>query len=187
MSQFHSLKVNEINKETDDSVSVSFDVPVNLKDDFKYIPGQYLTLKINISGEDCRRSYSICSSFEEPLTVAVKKVLNGKMSSYINDTLKIGDSIEVMPPQGTFTLNTNLSASRKFVGFAAGSGCGFQPCDRLPSGEGLAPSKLSRRGHFRLVRRRKGFDCWYWTWVPSNNKPAAQNDGVNPHNPLCCQ
>ena len=122
MSQFHSLKVNEINKETDDSVSVSFDVPVNLKDDFKYIPGQYLTLKINISGEDCRRSYSICSSFEEPLTVAVKKVLNGKMSSYINDTLKIGESIEVMPPQGTFTLNTNLSASRKFVGFAAGSG-----------------------------------------------------------------
>ena len=99
MSQFHSLKVASIIKETVDAVSVSFEVPVELKNDFKYIPGQYLTLKIKIDGEDCRRSYSICSSTSEPLTVAVKQVLNGKMSTYLNNSLKVGDNVEVMLPQ----------------------------------------------------------------------------------------
>ena len=122
MSQFHSIKVSEINKETSDSVSVSFDIPENLKSDFDFIPGQYLTLKMIINGEDCRRSYSICSSFEEALSVAVKKVPNGKMSTYINESLNVGDNIEVMPPQGAFTLNPSSSNTRKFVGFAAGSG-----------------------------------------------------------------
>tara|TARA_B100001287_G_scaffold267390_1_gene262439 strand:+ start:986 stop:2092 length:1107 start_codon:yes stop_codon:yes gene_type:complete len=122
MSQFHSIKVSKINKETSDTVSVSFEIPDNLKSDFGYTPGQYLTLKIIINGEDCRRSYSICSSFEEPLSVAVKKVPNGKMSTYLNETLKVGDIIDVMSPQGNFTLNPSSSSIRKFVGFAAGSG-----------------------------------------------------------------
>ena len=122
MAQFHSLTVSKIIKETSDAVSVSFDIPDSLKADFVFIPGQYLTLKMMISGEDCRRSYSICSSKNEPLTVAVKKVTNGKMSTFINDNLNVGDSIEVMPPEGNFQLNPSEINNRKFVGFAAGSG-----------------------------------------------------------------
>ena len=122
MSKFHSIQVIEINKETVDSVSLSFAIPEDLKSDFKYIPGQYLTLKMVINGEECRRSYSICSSFSEPLSVAVKKVPNGIMSTYLNDSLNIGDYIDLMPPQGNFTLDPSPSNNRKFVGFAAGSG-----------------------------------------------------------------
>ena len=122
MSKFHTIQVSEIKKETVDSVSVSFDIPDNLKNDFTYIPGQYLTLKMMINGEECRRSYSICSSFNESLSVAVKKVPNGVMSTYLNESLKVGDCIDLMPPQGNFTLNPSSSNVRKFVGFAAGSG-----------------------------------------------------------------
>ena len=122
MAQFHSVTVSEIIKETPDAVSVSFNIPESLKTDFVFIPGQYITLKMMISGEECRRSYSICSSLNEPLTVAVKKVPNGKMSTLINEDLNVGDSIEIMPPQGNFQLNPSALNTRKFVGFAAGSG-----------------------------------------------------------------
>lgn len=122
MAQFHSIKVNKINRETTDCVSVSFEIPDQLKDEFVFIPGQYLTLKMSIDGEECRRSYSICSSFSEDLTVAVKKVPNGKMSTYVNDFLSVGDTIDLMPPQGSFLLDVADSKTRKFVAFAAGSG-----------------------------------------------------------------
>ena len=123
MSQFYSLKVNQIKKETHDSVSVSFEIESKLANDFKFIPGQYITIKININGEDCRRSYSICSSSNEKLTVAIKKVSNGKMSNFINNKLKTGDFIDVSKPQGNFKLeNIDSSNNRKFVAFAAGSG-----------------------------------------------------------------
>ena len=123
MANFFSVKVNEIQKQTHDSVSISLDVGDENLDYFKFVPGQYITIKANINGEDCRRSYSICSSSSEILTVAVKKVINGKMSTYINEDLKEGDIIEIQPPQGNFKLEEiNQSNSRKFVGFAAGSG-----------------------------------------------------------------
>ena len=123
MSQFYSLKVNQIKKETHDSVSVSFEIESKLANDFKFIPGQYITIKININGEDCRRSYSICSSSNEKLTVAIKKVPNGKMSNFINNKLKTGDFIDVSTPEGNFKLeNIDSSNNRKFVAFAAGSG-----------------------------------------------------------------
>ena len=122
MAQFQSVKISKIIKETSDAVSVSFEIPESLKSDFIFIPGQYITIKMMINGEECRRSYSICSSLNEPLTVAVKKVPNGKMSTFINDHVNVGDSIEIMPPQGNFQLITSELNSRKFVGFAAGSG-----------------------------------------------------------------
>ena len=123
MANFFSVKVNEIHKQTHDSVSLSLDVGNENLDEFKFVPGQYITIRANINGEDCRRSYSICSSSSEILTVAVKKVVNGKMSTYINEDLNEGDIIEIQPPQGNFKLEEiNQSNSRKFVGFAAGSG-----------------------------------------------------------------
>ena len=78
MPEFHSLKVKEIVKETNDTVSVSFQVPEDLKDAYAFTPGQYLTLKLIINNQEQRRSYSICSSSAEDITVAVKKVENGE-------------------------------------------------------------------------------------------------------------
>ena len=123
MANFFSVKVNDIHNQTHDSVSLSLDVGNENLNEFKFIPGQYITIKANIKGEDCRRSYSICSSSTEILTVAVKKVYKGKMSTYINEDLNKGDIIEIQPPQGNFKLEEiNQSSNRKFVGFAAGSG-----------------------------------------------------------------
>ena len=122
MPEFHSLKVKEIVKETNDTVSVSFQVPEDLKEAYAFTPGQYLTLKLTINNEEQRRSYSICSSSAEDITVAVKRVENGLVSSYLNEVLKEYDEMEVMTPEGNFTLETDQAKKRKFVGFAAGSG-----------------------------------------------------------------
>ena len=123
MANFFSVKVNEIHRQTHDSVSLSLDVGNENLNEFKFVPGQYITIRANINNEDCRRSYSICSSTNEILTVAVKKVYKGKMSTYINENLNEGDLIEIQAPQGNFKLEEiNQSNSRRFVGFAAGSG-----------------------------------------------------------------
>ena len=122
MPEFHSLRVKEIVKETNDTVSVSFQVPEDLKEAYAFTPGQYLTLKLTINNEEQRRSYSICSSSAEDITVAVKRVENGLVSSYLNEVLKENDEMEVMTPEGNFTLETDQAKKRKFVGFAAGSG-----------------------------------------------------------------
>ena len=122
MPEFHSLKVKEIVKETNDTVSVSFQVPEDLKEAYAFTPGQYLTLKLTNNNEEQRRSYSICSSSAEDITVAVKRVENGLVSSYLNEVLKENDEMEVMTPEGNFTLETAQAKKRKFVGFAAGSG-----------------------------------------------------------------
>jgi ring-1,2-phenylacetyl-CoA epoxidase subunit PaaE len=123
MANFYPVKVSNINKETHDSVSISFDIGTQHLKEFNFTPGQYIVIKANINGDDCRRSYSICSSKNEMLTVAIKKVENGKMSTYINEKLQVGDTFEIQPPQGNFKLeNINLSNTRKFVAFAAGSG-----------------------------------------------------------------
>ena len=122
MPEFHSLNVKEIKKETSDTVSVSFDVPSELKNVYEFTPGQYLTLKLEVNNEEYRRSYSICSSSDEDITVAVKKVENGVVSTYLNEVLKVNDKIDVMTPEGNFTLQADQTNKRKFVGFAAGSG-----------------------------------------------------------------
>lgn len=123
MSQFYKLTVSNINKETEDTVSVSFSIPENLKSTFSYQPGQYLTLRFNINGKDERRSYSLCSSpyTDEDPTVAVKRVDKGIVSNHINDNLKVGDEVEVMAPEGNFILDVN-SKPNSVVAFAAGSG-----------------------------------------------------------------
>ena len=118
MEKFYSVNIANNNKETPESVSISFNIDHNYTDHFQYIPGQYLVLKANIKGLECRRSYSICSSKNELLTVAVKRVENGIMSTYLNEELKVGDQIEIQPPQGNFKLdNIGPSKSRKLVAF----------------------------------------------------------------------
>lgn len=123
MSQFYNLTVSNIKQETEDTVTVSFTIPENLKSTFSFIPGQYLTLKFMINGKDERRSYSLCSSpyTNEDPTVAVKRVENGIVSNHINDNVKVGDEIEVMAPEGNFILDVTTNP-KSIVAFAAGSG-----------------------------------------------------------------
>lgn len=123
MAQFHKLKVSDIRKETADCVSVAFDIPAELKNEYKFIQGQYLTLKLFVNGEEVRRSYSICTSpLEREMRVAVKKVSGGKGSNFINDNLKTGNEVEVMTPMGGFHSPMNASHKKSYTLFAGGSG-----------------------------------------------------------------
>jgi ring-1,2-phenylacetyl-CoA epoxidase subunit PaaE len=124
MAKFNALKVKEVKRETADAVSITFDIPDNLKSDYKYIQGQYLTLKMMIGSEDIRRSYSVCSSpyLNEDLRVAVKAVEGGKMSTYANTVLKAGDMVDVMTPMGSFHSKLDAKQNKKYILFAGGSG-----------------------------------------------------------------
>ena len=121
--KFHKLSVKEVRQETEDCVSVSFEVPADIQSDYKFIQGQYLTLRTNINEEDVRRSYSICSGVDEQdLRVAIKKVEGGKFSTYANDQLKAGDELQVMTPAGKFYTDLDAKHEKHYVLFAAGSG-----------------------------------------------------------------
>ncbi|NER13231.1 2Fe-2S iron-sulfur cluster binding domain-containing protein [Leptobacterium flavescens] len=123
MPQFHSLKVKNTTQNTPSSVTVSFDIPQELKNEFVFQAGQYITLKKTLNGSELRRAYSICStSGSGELQIGIKKVTDGRFSSYANDELKEGDTLEVHSPEGAFTLKPNPSASRNIAAFAAGSG-----------------------------------------------------------------
>ncbi len=123
MAAFHDLTVAEVKRETDDAVSIRLDVPDALADQFRFLPGQYLTLRTMIDGEDVRRSYSICSGLNDnQLRVAVKKVPEGRFSCFANDVLKAGDRLSVMPPDGRFTAPVDPSHAKHYLMIAAGSG-----------------------------------------------------------------
>jgi len=123
MSKFHSLKVADIYKETKDCSVVSFEIPPELKQEYLFKQGQHLTLKATIDGHEERRSYSLCSSpLENKWRVAVKKINGGLFSTFVNDTLKKGDFVEVMTPSGIFTTEVNPSKAKNYIAFAAGSG-----------------------------------------------------------------
>ena len=124
MAKFHKLKVADVRKETADCVSIAFNVPAELKEEYKYIQGQYLTFKLAVKGEEIRRSYSLCSSpvTETELRVAIKKVKDGRGSGFLNESTKIGDELDVMTPMGTFHSALNASNAKNYVLFAGGSG-----------------------------------------------------------------
>lgn len=123
MVTFHSIPVKRLIKETEDCTSIEFDVPENLIDTYRYKQGQHVTVRLMLDGEDVRRTYSVCTSPQEKkLKVAVKKVDMGRMSTYINDKLKEGDVMELMPPSGSFNTDLNPENSKNYVGFAGGSG-----------------------------------------------------------------
>lgn len=120
---FHKLEVKEVVKETQDCVSIAFDIPDDVKDEFRFEQGQNITIKKIIDGEEVRRSYSICSApFEHELRVAIKKVDNGKFSSFANNELQAGDKLDILPPTGKFNTKLNPANSKQYLAFAAGSG-----------------------------------------------------------------
>ncbi len=122
--KFHKLRVSEVKNEIADAVSVSFEVPAELKQHFNFFPGQYTTLKLVIDGENVNRSYSFCSSpfMNEPLTIAVKRVTGGKGSNFINDNFKPGVEIEAMEPMGNFHSTISENNEKHYILFGGGSG-----------------------------------------------------------------
>lgn len=123
MSKFHPLTVAKVKHETRDAIAVTFDVPPHLQDAFKYQQGQHLTLRAMIDGEDVRRSYSICSAVQDNrLRVAIKRVNGGLFSTWANECIRPGVTIDVMPPEGRFNLPLEPDSRRHYLAFAAGSG-----------------------------------------------------------------
>jgi ring-1,2-phenylacetyl-CoA epoxidase subunit PaaE len=123
MSKFYPLTVAKVKHETRDAVAVTFAVPAELKQTFAYQQGQHLTLRAMIEGEDVRRSYSICSAVQdEQLRVAIKRTPGGLFSSWANENLQPGATLEVMPPMGHFNVPLDPNSERHYLAFAAGSG-----------------------------------------------------------------
>ncbi|MEM8528448.1 MAG: ferredoxin--NADP reductase [Bacteroidota bacterium] len=122
-NQFYTLPVKNITRETPQAVTVTFGVPAEHKKMFDYTSGQYLTLKFKLKGLDVRRAYSMSSSpIEEELAVTVKQVDGGLVSTHINQNLKAGDQVEVMPPEGRFVVKSDPAASKTYYLIGAGSG-----------------------------------------------------------------
>ena len=120
---FQPFIIKEVKKETADSVSVCFDVPEELRNDFAFKQGQSLTVRTYINNEEVRRTYSICSSpLDNEWKVAIKKVDGGLFSSFANKELKKGDTLELMQPVGKFYVELDPNNKKKYLGFAAGSG-----------------------------------------------------------------
>ena len=141
--RFHRLAVNDLRRETADAVSLTFAIPKDLAGDYSFAPGQYLTLRTTMDGEEVRRSYSICSGPDDgELRIAVKKVDGGAFSSWAADELKAGDELDVMTPTGRFGVAPAPDEARTYVGFAAGSG--------ITPILSLAKGALAREPHSRF-------------------------------------
>jgi ring-1,2-phenylacetyl-CoA epoxidase subunit PaaE len=121
-THFHTLTITDIRNETPDCISIGFEVPDELKEQFDFVQGQNITVKTIINNEEIRRSYSICSSpLENELRIAVKKINNGKFSD-LASKLNNGDSLDILPPTGKFYTELNPVNKKKYIAFAAGSG-----------------------------------------------------------------
>jgi ring-1,2-phenylacetyl-CoA epoxidase subunit PaaE len=121
--EFHPLTVKEVRRETEEAASVAFEVPEELKDAFRFTHGQYLTLRAKVNGEELRRPYSVCAAPEEgELRICVKRLHEGRFSTFINQAVKKGDTIDVLPPMGRFYAPIDPEAGRRYAGFAGGSG-----------------------------------------------------------------
>jgi ring-1,2-phenylacetyl-CoA epoxidase subunit PaaE len=121
--RFHELTIGDLRRETADAVSLAFAVPERLREAYRHMPGQYLTLRATIGDEEVRRSYSICSGLDDnELRVVVKRLAGGAFSNWVNEQLRAGDTLSVMTPDGRFGVPIEPGSARTLVAFAAGSG-----------------------------------------------------------------
>jgi ring-1,2-phenylacetyl-CoA epoxidase subunit PaaE len=98
---FHPLKVRAIKPETRDAITLTFDVPAELSGTFRFVQGQYVTVRATINGEEIRRSYSICSAVQDGiLRVGIKRAPGGLFSNWIMENVKPGSFLDVAPPEG---------------------------------------------------------------------------------------
>jgi ring-1,2-phenylacetyl-CoA epoxidase subunit PaaE len=123
MSRFHELRVADVRRETRDTVSIAFEVPEELRDNYRYQQGQHLALRTWIDGEEVMRTYSICTAVQDgELRVAVKKQPHGRFSTFANESLDVGQTLEVMEPMGHFNTTLDPSQAKHYLAVAAGSG-----------------------------------------------------------------
>lgn len=143
-ARFHPLTVREVRRETAEAVSLAFEIPDDLRDAYRFVPGQYLTLRAEVDGADLRRSYSICSGLDDgELRVAIKGVEGGRFSGFANARITAGDILDVMPPMGRFGLRPDQAAARTYVALACGSG--------ITPILSILKSVLGREPHSRFV------------------------------------
>lgn len=134
---FHAMAIDSVKKHNDNTVEIRFTVPQDLIEQYHFVPGQYMNIEVEIDNEPFRRSYSICSSPEEGLAIAVKKVAHGKVSNWLFDHAKAGMELLVSSPEGRFVLP---EGAKSVVAFAAGSG--ITPV--------LSIAKSFKKGSFQL-------------------------------------
>jgi 3-ketosteroid 9alpha-monooxygenase subunit B len=148
--RYHALPVRQVQAETDDAVSIGFDVPIDLVEAFAYRPGQFVTLKVEINGEEHLRSYSMSSvpGLDDDLRVTVKRVPGGLVSNWLNDIVSPGGVLESSPPAGAFVL---VDDGHDVVVFAAGSGI-------TPVYSILKSGLFDSTRHFRLLYANRDRD-----------------------------
>lgn len=123
MSTFYKLAVKEITRETPEAISVLFNVPSELKENYQFIAGQYINIKLTLDGNEIRRAYSICSTPESgELKIAIKAIKNGYFSKFANEQLTAGKVLEVGTPEGKFTFEPDAARLKNYAAFVAGSG-----------------------------------------------------------------
>ena len=122
--EFHRLRVIETRAETEHATSILFEVPPELSETFRWKPGQHITLRFCLGGQEVRRPYSISDAPEAgtPLRITVKRHKGGLVSNHVNQEVAVGDIIDVMPPFGGFYLEPDPRARRTYYFFGAGSG-----------------------------------------------------------------
>ncbi|MFC6146895.1 1,2-phenylacetyl-CoA epoxidase subunit PaaE [Corynebacterium nasicanis] len=167
-AKFNPLEVSEVRRLTDNAVEVSFEVPEELRDDYDYVPGQYVALRADIDGQEVRRSYSICD-IPRPGTirVAIKRDLGGVFSTWANDELTPGTVIEVMNPQGAFTSRvhvTSLNDAQELLKNELADVDGAPHLVAIAAGSGITPIMSiaqallsgSKAATFEIVYANKG-------------------------------
>jgi len=122
-AQFFPLTVTSTTPETDNAIKIGFGIPIEFLDRFRYKPGQYLTIRSEADVNSLRRSYSICSGVNDPeLQIAIKRIEGGQFSNFVNDSIKVGDIIHAMPPEGNFSATLDKDHVKQYLFIAAGSG-----------------------------------------------------------------
>jgi ring-1,2-phenylacetyl-CoA epoxidase subunit PaaE len=129
-ARFHTLRVAAVRPLTDDAVEVTFAIPEQLRGEYDYLAGQHVALRTILDGQEVRRSYSLCRAIDsggggdgpQTISVAIKRDLGGRFSTWAQTELRPGDELDVMSPQGSFTSTLADLDGRHVVGIAAGSG-----------------------------------------------------------------
>jgi ring-1,2-phenylacetyl-CoA epoxidase subunit PaaE len=123
MINYHPLTIAEVRPEGSEAVCVTLEVPDDLREAFRFAPGQHLGVRATIDGQEVRRTYSICSATDERhLRIGVRLHERGSMSGHLGRALRVGDKLEVLPPTGRFFITPDAKAARTYCAFASGSG-----------------------------------------------------------------
>jgi len=126
MLRFHPLRVAAVNPDAEDAVEIAFEVPAELEAEYRGSPGQHVVVRARIEGEEVRRTYSLVNApGERPLRIVPRIHAHGRMSRYLAEQLRPGDSLEVLPPNGSLSPRAALARPGCYVAFAAG--CGITP------------------------------------------------------------